>query len=89
LPTEPPPTTEAILQERQKIHGDFTADARTSQELKAIFHNSTNWQFMAPYQREAIELICTKLGRIAVGSHKHQDHWDDIAGYATLVSKRL
>lgn len=39
-------------------------------------------------QRESIDLIATKLARICCGDPNHRDHWDDIAGYATLVSQR-
>ena len=89
LPPAPPPITENILQERQKVHGDFQADAYTAQSLKDILHLSPNWETLTVVQREALEMICTKLGRIVVGNPNHQDHWDDIAGYALLVSKRL
>ena len=89
LQSGPPPTTEAILQERQKVHGDFGMDAHNAQSLKKILRESPNWLSMNYVQREALEMICTKIGRICVGDHNHQDHWSDIAGYATLVSKRL
>jgi len=38
---------------------------------------------------ESLDLICTKLSRIVTGDCNHQDHWLDIAGYATLISDRL
>jgi hypothetical protein len=90
-PTSPPepPTTTEILQERQKVHGDFSDDAYTAQMLKGILHHTPNWREMSPVQLEALELICTKIGRICVGNKDHKDHWHDIAGYATLVSQRL
>lgn len=34
-------------------------------------------------------MIAHKLARIAVGDPDVNDHWDDIAGYATLVSQRM
>jgi hypothetical protein len=34
-------------------------------------------------------MICYKMGRILSGDSNNLDHWDDIAGYATLVSKIL
>lgn len=40
-------------------------------------------------QRESLELIATKMGRITSGNPNIQDHWDDISGYAELISKRL
>jgi hypothetical protein len=42
-----------------------------------------------PIQVEALEMIAHKIGRILSGDPNHQDHWDDIAGYAKLVSERL
>src|SRR5688572_13624573 len=72
-PPEPPTTTE-ILQERQKVHGDFSDDAYTSQMLKGVLHHSPNWREMSPVQLEALELICTKIGRICVGNKDHKDH---------------
>jgi len=39
--------------------------------------------------QEGLHMIFHKLGRIAAGSRVFQDHWDDIAGYATLVSRSL
>ena len=44
---------------------------------------------MSADQRESIHMILVKLSRILYGKHDHVDHWDDIAGYATLVVNRL
>lgn len=85
----PKPTIEDTLQARNKVHGDYSTDAMTSQMLKDIIHNSDNWRMMNHVQRESLEHICTKMGRICVGDPNHKDHWDDISGYATLVSQRL
>lgn len=38
---------------------------------------------------EAIEMIFHKIGRIGAGNPNFVDHWEDIAGYATLVAQRL
>ncbi|WP_257617167.1 hypothetical protein [Campylobacter pinnipediorum] len=34
-------------------------------------------------------MIAHKIARILAGNPNYKDHWDDIAGYATLVSKEL
>jgi len=39
--------------------------------------------------REGLHMVFHKLGRIAAGCATHKDHWDDIAGYATLVSRDI
>jgi hypothetical protein len=84
-----PRTTEALLAERGKSHGDFTDHARVTQSLKYGMRNSPKWDKLTPIQIEALEMIQHKIGRILSGDPKHQDHWDDIAGYAKLVSDRL
>jgi hypothetical protein len=44
---------------------------------------------MAPDQREALDMIAHKIGRILNGDPDYSDSWRDIAGYATLVADRL
>lgn len=80
--------TNEILAERGKTHGDFSKHATCTQSLKATM---CEHMVGAPtdVQQEAIDMICHKLGRIAAGDSWTRDHWDDIAGYATLVSQRL
>jgi hypothetical protein len=40
-------------------------------------------------QREAIDMIIHKLGRIINGNPDKVDSWRDVAGYSTLVADRL
>ena len=80
---------DAILAVRRTQHGDFTDHARVTQNLKAMAKNHTNWHKLSAIQIEAIEMILHKIGRILSGNPDHQDHWDDIAGYAKLVSQRI
>lgn len=77
------------LNTRGKIHGDFTVGSGVMQALKDIAHISTNWQYMTPAQKESIEMILHKVGRVLCGNPNHVDHWHDIAGYATLVENIL
>lgn len=76
------------LAERQSTHGNFRDHAIFAQALKEHFRDAC-WDKLAPQQREAIDMICHKLARIAVGDPSHTDHWHDIAGYATLVEQEL
>jgi hypothetical protein len=46
-----------------------------------------NYNTVPPEVREALDMIAHKIGRILAGNPMYKDHWDDIAGYATLVSK--
>lgn len=75
-----------ILNERQKTHGNFKDQAATAQALKIIMRSTPNWQKLTPEQKESLELITTKLSRIGHGDPNHKDSWDDIAGYARLIS---
>jgi hypothetical protein len=78
-----------ILNERGKVHGDFTDHATFAQHLKRIAQSSKNWTSLNTVQTEGLEMILHKVARILAGNPNHADHWDDIAGYATLVSERL
>jgi hypothetical protein len=82
---------EPILAERETTHGDYTQTAEISQNLKEILVIAMREN---PYAfngrtRESLDLICTKLARIVSGDPNNKDHWDDIAGYAKLVSEVL
>lgn len=77
---------DALLQERAKTHGSFETNAERSQFLKAIFAQWGYRDFSAIHQ-EALDMIALKLSRIFSGQPDFHDHWDDIAGYARLVSE--
>ena len=77
-----------ILTEREKTHGDFGEHAEITQALKTYMHTHHR-SVLYPYQAEALDMIAHKIGRILAGDPNVRDHWDDIAGYATLVSQRL
>jgi hypothetical protein len=87
----PPPSSEiaAILDARKASHGDFSDDALASQRLKAAMRDTRNWNALSEIQREALEQIATKIGRILSGDANHRDGWVDIQGYARLVEERL
>lgn len=99
MDTQPTPTSpgeagpadsiSAILAERSKTHGDFTDNARVMQSLKRIVHSEAGWDQLTDVQREALHMILHKVGRIISGNPNTHDHWDDIAGYAKLVSERI
>jgi hypothetical protein len=77
------------LNERQHTHGDFTDNARVMQELKFTLRSEPGWLGLTSVQREALEMICHKIGRIVTGNSDEPDHWLDIEGYARLVRERL
>lgn len=80
---------DALLDERQKTHGDFSVHADVTQYMKDLFRFQPNWQKLTPAMKESLDMIAHKVGRIMAGSATHNDHWDDIAGYARLVSLRI
>lgn len=75
-----------ILKERSKTHGNWYDNAAISQSTKDLWGRSPNWEHLTISQRESLDMIAHKVGRILAGDPNHPDHWDDIAGYATLGS---
>lgn len=80
--------TVALLQERGKSHGNFTDNARICQKLKWVLREERAYEKLNPVQSEAVDMILHKISRAIAGKADFQDHWDDIAGYAKLVSDR-
>lgn len=81
--------TEELLAERGKTHGDFTDTAQIIQETKDLWRMHPGWLKLSAVQRETLEMNAHKVGRILCGDPNTKDHWDDIAGYAVLVSQRI
>jgi hypothetical protein len=78
-----------ILDEREKTHGDYYRVAMMAQELKDVMRRGKNWKTLDDTQREALEMIASKIGRIMSGNPHEVDHWRDIAGYAALIERWL
>lgn len=78
-----------ILNEREKTHGDFYLVAMMAQSLKDAMRHGRNWEELDDPQREALEMIASKVGRILSGNPHEVDHWRDIAGYAALIERWL
>lgn len=83
-------TTEQILAERGRVYGDFTYHAEITYGLKLVMyqHPSSKWQRLSLPHKEALDMICHKIGRILNGDPNYRDSWDDIAGYAKLAADR-
>lgn len=81
-----------ILEERGKRYGKFVDVAKTTWQIQEALYNAMNSEkilSLAPDQSIALDMICQKLARIAVGDPDYLDNWIDIAGYAQLVADRL
>lgn len=79
------------LNERGSRYGKFKDHAEVTQTLKAIIKSKMGdkWDRLADDQKESLEMIAHKLGRIINGDPDYADSWVDIAGYAKLVADRL
>jgi hypothetical protein len=82
-------STESLLAEREKTHGPYPIKAAIIQELKLCMRDTPGWDGLSAVQRESLDMIVHKIGRILSGDPNVVDHWDDIAGYAKLVSRDL
>lgn len=80
---------DAILAEREKTHGSFFVHANCTHSLEDTFYSFLGKHCFTAVMQEGLHMVFYKLGRIAAGCATHKDHWDDIAGYATLVSRSL
>lgn len=85
--------TKELLAERGKTHGPYELHAGVTQQIKNVMHFQHQngyacWVKLTESQRESLDMIAHKIGRILAGDPDFRDHWDDIAGYAKLVAER-
>ena len=81
-----------ILDERGSRYGKFidVANATAAIQESLYDHMCLDKLNQLPAdQSVALDMICHKLARIAVGDNNYVDNWIDIAGYAQLVADRL
>ena len=99
-PPSNPDALAAILAERGKRYGKFTGHADITQQIKRIMQTHEverddpqiprrSWDILAADQKEALDMIAHKIGRILSGDPNYHDSWIDICGYAKLVADRL
>ena len=84
-----PEGVEATLEERGKRYGEFDGHAFVTQSLKRVMRFDKGWDKLTNSQKESLEIIAHKIGRILNGDPNYADSWHDIAGYALLVGKEL
>lgn len=82
-------SVQQTLEDRNATHGDFADHARATQMLKTVIQNQPGWKNLNAMQRESLDMIAHKMGRILAGNPNHTDHWHDIQGYAKLIEDRL
>lgn len=82
-------SVDELLAQRGTTHGEYTEHARCTQAILDAMMRERTWPSLPPIIRETVHMIAHKLGRIATGNPFVADHYDDIAGYARLVSQRV
>lgn len=80
---------ETTLEERGSRYGVFAEHARITQSMKRAMIDSPNWMRLHDDQRECLEMLAHKIGRILNGDPSYHDSWHDIVGYTKLVADRL
>nr|DAR03011.1 MAG TPA: hypothetical protein [Caudoviricetes sp.] len=81
--------TEALITERGNRYGKFKDSAEIMQSLKDTMRDVDGWNNLTASQKEALDMIQHKIGRILNGDPTYDDSWKDIAGYATLIVNEL
>lgn len=76
-----------VLQERGREYGEYKDVAATAQRLKRIMKQGGTT--LPDAHQESVDMICSKLARLACGDFNKIDTWQDIAGYATLIVRHL
>lgn len=74
-----------ILSDRDDRYGSFADVAKTTMRIQCAMQGNV----MRDYQEAALQMIASKLARIANGDPDYVDNWIDIAGYALLVFDEL
>ena len=77
------------LKERKARYGEFKDHARITQLMKTAAKSADGWDNLTDSQREALEMIFHKIGRILNGDPNYADSWHDISGYARLEENIL
>lgn len=79
----------STLKERGESYGEFIDNASIAQLLKQVVRMGEAYGELDFDQREAIDMICSKISREVTSPTIHVDNWTDMIGYATLVETRL
>ena len=80
---------ESLVTERGNRYGKFSDGAKIMRALKCVMHNTDGWSRLTDSQKEALDMIQHKIGRILNGDPAYDDNWKDIAGYSKLIADEL
>lgn len=78
-----------LLNERGDRYGEFKTHAEVTQKIKEALFSGASFAYLDYDQKEALEMVAHKLGRIVNGDPNYLDSWVDIIGYTQLVLDRL
>lgn len=81
--------TDQLITERGSRYGKFKDGTDIMQSLKDVMRDVDGWNNLTASQKEALDMIQHKIGRILNGDPTYDDSWKDIAGYATLIVNEL
>lgn len=79
----------SLIAERGARYGKFKDGAEIMRDLKHVMYEVDGWNNLTPSQKEALDMIQHKIGRILNGDPNYDDNWKDIAGYAKLIADEL
>jgi hypothetical protein len=75
---------DSTLAERGSRYGVYTEHARITQNIKSAMNREPGWSRLLPHQKETLEMIAHKVGRILNGDPNYHDSWHDLVGYSKL-----
>ena len=77
------------LKERGSRYGEFSDNARITQELNNVIKTAPNFDKLTNEHKEAFHMIFHKISRVVCGDPTYADNIHDIAGYAKLLEDSL
>jgi len=82
---------QTTLVERGSRYGVYTGHAQITQAIKRAMKDSptSKWAELTDDQKETLEMVAHKIGRILNGDPSYHDSWHDIVGYATLTADEI
>ena len=80
---------DTTLAERGTRYGVYTKHAQITQDLKTVMHGTAGWAGLSAHQKETLEMIAHKVGRILNCDPNYHATWHDIVGYAKLTADEL
>jgi hypothetical protein len=76
----------ATVKSRNESYGDPFPNLCIAAELKAVYHKAAGNKYH-PAHDEAIDMVLSKLARIACGATGHTDNYVDAAAYMAIAAE--